>query len=53
MDNLRKEIPFMPWRAFTRRTKRERTFHVERKERAEGEGEIISAGKSLCSKRAE
>jgi len=45
MDNLKKEIPFMPWRAFTRRTKRERTFQVERKARAEVEGDIIIIGK--------
>lgn len=44
MDNLKKEIPFMPWRAFTR-TKRERTFQVERKARAEVEGDVIITGK--------
>lgn len=40
----------VPWRTFTRRTKRERTFQVEDKPRAEVEAEVMSTGKSKRQK---
>lgn len=50
IDNFRKEIPLVPWRTFTRRTKRERTFQVEDKPKAEVEVEVMSTGKSKRQK---
>ena len=52
IDNFKKKIPLAPWRAFTRRTKRERTFQVEEKPRAEVEVEVMSTGKSKKAERA-
>lgn len=44
-DNFIKETPCVPWRTFTRRVKKERTFHGEEKPEAEVGVELRRVGK--------